>query len=106
MEVRYTSRKIVDDVSYGYETSAEALARWADFLVVTVAGGPETRHLVSNSVLEALGPNGFLINVSRGTVVDEEALVEALSKGAIAGAGLDVFADEPNIPQVLISSIM
>lgn len=102
MEVRYMNRSPVGDVTYQYEPSLEALASWADFLVVAVAGGPGTRHLISSAVLEALGPRGFLINVARGTVVDEVALIKALASGTIAGAGLDVFEDEPNVPQALI----
>ena len=87
----------------GNEATLEALATWADFLVVVSAGGPETRKLVNADVLRALGPKGFLINVSRGTVVDEEALVQALESGAIAGAGLDVFEDEPHVPARLLA---
>jgi hydroxypyruvate reductase len=99
MEVRYHNRKPVADVDYGYVDSLKALAEWADFLVIASAGGPETRHLVSREILAALGPKGFLVNISRGSVVDEAALVEALEKKTIAGAGLDVFEDEPNVPE-------
>ncbi|MBP2676093.1 MAG: gyaR [Deltaproteobacteria bacterium] len=102
MEVRYTNRKPVDGVPYGFEPLLEDLARWADFLVMAVPGGASTHHLVSSAVLDALGPGGFLVNISRGTVVDQEALVRALVDGAIAGAGLDVFADEPNVPEALL----
>jgi len=69
--------------------------------VLTVAGGAETRHLVDRTVLDALGPNGFLINVARGSVVDEAALTEALADRRIAGAGLDVFENEPAVPAAL-----
>jgi hydroxypyruvate reductase len=103
MEVRYHSRNKSSDVSYGYEPSLEALASWADYLVVATAGGPETRHLVSASVLEALGPDGYLVNIARGTVVDEAALVDALVNQRIAGAGLDVFEDEPKVPEALFA---
>ena len=98
MEVRYTNRKPADGVPFGFEPVLEELARWADFLVVSVPGGPATRHLISSSVLDALGPRGFLINIARGSVVDQDALVRALTAGTIAGAGLDVFSDEPNVP--------
>ncbi|MCY1296463.1 2-ketogluconate reductase [compost metagenome] len=101
MEVRYHSRNPADDAPYPYEPSLEALARWADYLVVATAGGPSTRHLVSAAVLDALGPHGFLINIARGTVVDEAALVDALAQQRVAGAGLDVFEDEPNVPEAL-----
>lgn len=103
MEVRYHNRRPNPAVAYTYEPSIESLARWADFLVVVSAGGPETRHLVSASVLRALGPEGFLINVSRGSVIDEDALIEALEAGTIAGAGLDVYADEPRVPERLLA---
>jgi len=80
-----------------------ALAAQVDFLVVITPGGAGTRHLIDAKVLQALGPRGFLVNVARGSVVDEAALVQALQAGTIAGAGLDVFADEPNVPQALWS---
>jgi lactate dehydrogenase-like 2-hydroxyacid dehydrogenase len=103
MEVRYHSRRPVADVTWGYEASAAALADWADFLVVACAGGPATRRLVSADVLAALGPKGFVINISRGSVIDEQALVEALKGKRIAGAALDVFEDEPHVPAELMS---
>jgi len=102
MQIRYTNLTKVEGVDYGHETSLMELARWADFLVVTVAGGASTQHLISAEILEALGPSSFLINVSRGSVVDEAALVDALTQRKIAGAGLDVYADEPNVPQGLM----
>jgi lactate dehydrogenase-like 2-hydroxyacid dehydrogenase len=102
MSVRYHSRRPVD-MPYGYEPSLVELARWADFLVVACAGGAGTTHLVSAEVIEALGPHGFLINISRGSVVDEKALIDALSNGRIAGAALDVFEDEPNVPAELVA---
>ncbi|MES2007469.1 MAG: 2-hydroxyacid dehydrogenase [Pseudomonadota bacterium] len=103
MAVRYHSRRPAQDAPYHHEPSLTELARWADFLVIATAGGPETRHLVSAEVLDALGPNGFLINIARGTVVDETALVDALVQGRIAGAGLDVFEHEPQVPQALFA---
>ena len=103
MDVRYHNRRPNPAVPYTYESSIESLARWADFLVVVSAGGPETHHLVSASVLRALGPEGFLINVSRGSVIDEDALIEALEEGVIAGAGLDVYAYEPRVPERLLA---
>ena len=102
MAVRYHGRHALDDLPYGYEPSLLALADWADFLVLACAGGPSTRHLVSREVLAALGPEGFLVNIARGSVVDEPALVEALLAGRIAGAALDVFDDEPNVPPALL----
>ena len=102
MAVRYHNRHPNPSVPYGYEATLESLARWADFLVVVSAGGPETRNLVSTGVLRALGPKGYLINVSRGSVVDEGALIDALEQGIIAGAGLDVYAGEPRVPEKLL----
>ncbi|WP_033338729.1 2-hydroxyacid dehydrogenase [Catenuloplanes japonicus] len=89
------------DVSYRYVASPVALAEVVDVLIVAVSGGAHTRGLVSADVLDALGPRGFLVNVSRGSVVDEDALVAALVEGRLAGAGLDTFADEPHVPPAL-----
>jgi len=101
MEVRYHSRRPVEGVAWHHERSLHALARWCDFLVVITAGGPATHHIVDAGVLDALGPEGFLVNVSRGTVVDETALVLALAERRIAGAGLDVYENEPKVPETL-----
>ena len=104
MDIRYFGRRRQADVPYGFVADLLELARWADILVLSCSGGPATRHLVSSAVLEALGRDGFLINVARGSVVDETALVEALTAGRIAGAGLDVYAEEPNVPAALRDS--
>lgn len=101
MAVRYHSRRPVEGAAWSHEPSLHALAAWADVLVVITAGGAATRHLIDRAALDALGPEGFLVNVARGSVVDEAALVEALQAGRIAGAGLDVFADEPRVPETL-----
>jgi len=103
MQVRYHSRRPVEGAAWTYEPQLLELARWADFLVVITAGGAGTRHLIDAKVLDALGPQGFLVNVSRGTVVDEAALVRALQEKRIAGAGLDVYEDEPRVPQALFA---
>lgn len=103
MAVRYHTRRVVADVPWAHEASLVELARWADFLVIITAGGVGTRHLVNAEVLDALGPEGFLINVARGSVVDEDALVAALQQRRIAGAGLDVYADEPRVPPALLA---
>lgn len=96
MRIGYHNRSPrVGDI-HEYFPSVQALATWSDFLVLTCPGGPQTHHLVNASVLSALGRDGWLVNVSRGSVVDEAALVTALEAGMIAGAGLDVFADEPH----------
>ena len=102
MEVRYHNRRPVEGSGYGYESDLVELATWSDFLVLTCPGGESTRHLVNRSVLDALGSKGILINVSRGSVVDEPALVEALTEGRLGGAGLDVYTHEPKVPQALI----
>lgn len=88
---------------YRYYRDLAAMAREVDFLVLTCPGGPATRHIVDARVLNALGPDGILVNIARGSVVDEAALVEALRTGAIRGAGLDVYADEPRAPTALLS---
>lgn len=101
MSVAYTARSAKTEVSYRYVPTAAALAAESDFLVVIIPGGAATRKLVDADVLKALGPKGILVNVARGSVVDETALVAALEKGEIAGAGLDVFEDEPRVPEAL-----
>ncbi len=98
MDIRYYSRNPVAGVEFKHEKSLVELARWCDFLVIAVSGGAPTRHLVSADVIEALGPDGYLVNISRGSVVDELALLDALTQKRIAGAGLDVFTDEPKVP--------
>ena len=100
-DIRYHSRS-PKDVPWAYDESPAALARASDVLVVLTPGGAGTEHLVDAEVLEALGPDGYLVNVARGSVVDETALIEALEQGRIAGAGLDVFADEPHVPEALL----
>ena len=103
MSVAYTSRSAKPGVAYRYFPTAEALAAEVEFLVVITPGGAGTRKLIDARVLAALGKKGYLVNVARGSVVDEAALVEALQSGTIAGAGLDVFEDEPNVPPALIA---
>lgn len=90
------------EIDLDYFDSAHNLAEWADFLVVATPGGAGTRHLVDARVLRALGPQGYLINIARGSVVDTQALDDALRCGAIAGAGLDVYDSEPDVPTELI----
>src|SRR5262249_22467043 len=83
------------DAPYDYVADPIELARQSDYLMVACKGGPETRHLVSAAVIEALGPAGTLINVARGSVVDEPALIAALGAGRLGHAALDVFESEP-----------
>jgi lactate dehydrogenase-like 2-hydroxyacid dehydrogenase len=101
MELGYHNRKPREGESMRYFDSATALAQWCDFLVIATPGGPATQHLVNKAVLDALGPNGFVVNVSRGSVVDTAALADALKAGSIAGAGLDVYEGEPHLPEAL-----
>ncbi|ADH90133.1 D-isomer specific 2-hydroxyacid dehydrogenase NAD-binding protein [Ancylobacter novellus DSM 506] len=100
--IAYHSRRPAEGVPYAHYPDLIALARDVDALIVIVPGGPETNNMINAEVLEALGPKGVLINVARGSVVDEPALIKALQDGTIASAGLDVFADEPNVPEALI----
>lgn len=100
-KIAYHSRS-PKDVPWAYHATPVALAEASDVLVVLTPGGADTKHLVDASVLDALGPDGYLVNVARGSVVDEDALVRALEEGRLAGAGLDVFADEPNVPAALL----
>lgn len=101
MAVAYTGRTERKELPYPYHPDAKSLAAAVDFLVVITPGGEGTRKMIDREVLQALGPRGYLINVARGTVVDEQALIEALQQNVIAGAGLDVFENEPNVPQAL-----
>lgn len=101
MAVGYHNRRVVDGSSYQHFDSLIELARWADFLICAAPGGAATRHLVDAEVIAALGPNGYLVNVGRGTVVDTLALLDALRAKRIAGAGLDVIEGEPAVPSVL-----
>lgn len=100
--ISYHNRRQRDDVRYTYAASPVALARGCEVLVVAAAGGDESRGLVDCEVFDALGADGFLVNVARGSIVDEHALVAALREGRVAGAGLDVFADEPRVPTELL----
>ena len=101
MNIAYTARSEKKAVAHKYYPSVEALAAQVDFLVLITPGGAGTLKMVNRQVLDALGPQGYLVNVSRGSVVDQEALIEALKEGRIAGAGLDVFDGEPQVPQAL-----
>lgn len=101
MEIAYHGRK-PQAVDYRYCDSLTTLAKTSDFLIVACPGGPETRHLINAEVLAALGHSGTLINIARGSVVDEAALIEALDSGSVRSAGLDVFEHEPTIPEAFL----
>ncbi|WP_394559837.1 2-hydroxyacid dehydrogenase [Aquipseudomonas alcaligenes] len=103
MPVRYHQRRANPGSAHGYEADLLALARWADFLVLACPGGAATHHLIGAEVLAALGPQGILVNIARGSVVDQAALVEALLAGTLGGAGLDVFEAEPAVPEALFA---
>jgi hydroxypyruvate reductase len=104
MLVAYHNRRPRSDTHYPYHAALIDLARWADVLVVAARGSAETRHAVDRRVLHALGSAGYVVNIARGTIIDEEALVEALTRGTIAGAALDVFANEPKVSPALLSA--
>ncbi len=101
--ISYHGRSRQPDVIYEYHPSLISLAEATDVLMIVTPGGANTKHLVNAKVLKALGPSGVVINVSRGSVVDEVALIEALRSGTILGAGLDVYEDEPHVPAELMA---
>lgn len=103
MEIGYHGRTLQEEVPFDYFESLVDLAEWSDFLIVACPGGVATARAVDAPVLAALGPQGTLINIARGSVVDESALVHALQQGIIRSAGLDVFADEPHVPEALLA---
>lgn len=102
MEIAYTNRSPRKDVSYRYEPDLHRLAAWSDVLMVAAASSPGMQALVDDSVLAALGSEGVLVNVGRGVLVDENALIARLERDELLGAGLDVFANEPRINNALL----
>jgi len=102
MEIGYHNRKPKEGVAHRYFGDLKSLAAWADFLILAAPGGAATKHLVNAEVLDALGPQGYLVNIGRGSVVDTEALAAALRERRIAGAGLDVYESEPKRPEPLV----
>ncbi|WP_157015695.1 2-hydroxyacid dehydrogenase [Mesorhizobium xinjiangense] len=103
LSISYHNRRRVDGVSYEYHDTLEGLASAVDTLISVAPGGSATEKIVGMKVLEALGPDGVFVNIGRGSTVDEDALVEALKNGTIRAAGLDVFADEPRVPDALVA---
>ena len=102
-EIRYSQPRRRPEVAFAHEPDPVTLAAWCEVLFIATPGGDATRALVDSRVLEALGPKGILINIARGSVVDETALVSALTEGRLGAAGLDVFAGEPHVPEALLS---
>ncbi|HSC84472.1 MAG TPA: 2-hydroxyacid dehydrogenase [Pseudomonas sp.] len=103
MPVRYHQRRANPHSPHAFVADLLELASWADFLVLACPGGAATHHLIGAEALAALGPQGILINIARGSVVDQAALVQALLAGTLGGAGLDVFEGEPEVPQALFA---
>ena len=103
MNIIYHGRSEKKDMPYQYYDDLNTMASMSDFLMLSCTGGPETKHMIGKDTLEALGEEGTLINVARGSVVDEDALIEALQNKVIRGAGLDVYANEPHVPEALRS---
>jgi lactate dehydrogenase-like 2-hydroxyacid dehydrogenase len=102
VDVVYHGRKPQDDAPYLYYPTLLGMAKACDILMVSAPGGATTRQIVDREVLEALGPNGVLVNIARGSLVDEAALIEALASGKILAAGLDVYENEPQVPEALL----
>ncbi len=103
VDIVYHGRKAQPDAPYLYYPSLIAMAKAVDILMVAAPGGADTRNIVDAEVLAALGPDGVLVNIARGSLVDEQALIEALRKRTILAAGLDVFAHEPHVPEGFLS---
>ncbi|TPM46492.1 2-hydroxyacid dehydrogenase [Mesorhizobium sp. B2-2-4] len=104
LPVAYHNRRRVEGLSYPYHPTLKGLAEAVDTLISVVPGGASTEKAVDAEILSALGANGVFVNIGRGSTVDEAALATALAKGTIAAAGLDVFADEPNVPRALLDA--
>lgn len=101
MEIGYHDVTTRQDVTYKHMQDLTELARWSDFLVISTPGGKKTEHLIDHHVLKALGPTGIVVNIARGSVIDEAAMVQLLTSGELGGAGLDVFEHEPDVPSIL-----
>jgi lactate dehydrogenase-like 2-hydroxyacid dehydrogenase len=104
LSIAYHNRRKVESLAYDYHPTLKALAEAVDTLISVAPGGASTEKAVNAEILSALGPNGVFVNIGRGSTVDETALAAALANATIAAAGLDVFADEPNVPQALLAA--
>lgn len=103
VQLAYHNRRALADSPYTYHAELAALAQASDILIVAAAGGAGSRHLVDAAVLDALGPQGVIVNIARGSVIDEAALVTRLADGRLCGAALDVFEHEPQVPEALLA---
>lgn len=103
MAISYHGPREKADMPYQYYADLRQMAENSDFLILACPGGPDTKHIINTKILKALGPKGYVINIARGSVINTDDLLIALSNRDIAGAGLDVYETEPNIPQALIS---
>ena len=101
MQISYHSRQVHSEVPYAFCSTPNELARASDFLIVATPGGIGTQHLVTRPVLDALGPKGFIVNIARASVIATADLITALEQRRIAGAALDVFDHEPQVPDAL-----
>ena len=104
LPVAYHNRRPVEGLSHAYHATLKGLAEAVDTLISVAPGTPQTARAVDTEILQALGPQGVFVNIGRGSTVDEAALAAALADGTIAAAGLDVFADEPNVPRALLDA--
>ena len=102
LEIGYHNRSQRSDVDYPYFDDVPTMAKWCDYLICSSPGGDSTHHAINTEVLENLGPDGVIVNIGRGSIVDTDALVHALVSGTISGAGLDVLEDEPKVPKSII----
>lgn len=102
MEIGYHNRRPREDVDFQYFDNLKSLAEWCDFLVVAAPGGKETYHIVNETIVNAIGPQGVLVNIARGTLVDTDAVASALRDGRLMAAALDVYENEPTPPQPLL----
>ncbi|MEZ7863643.1 MAG: 2-hydroxyacid dehydrogenase [Rhodospirillales bacterium] len=102
LEIGYHNRSQRSDVDYPYFDDVPTMAKWCDYLICSSPGGDSTHHAINTEVLENLGPDGVIVNIGRGSIVDTDALVRALVLGTISGAGLDVLEDEPKVPKSII----
>lgn len=103
MKIAYQGPNRKPDLSWPYFSDVAAMAAGCDFLVASCPGGEATRKLINRAAIDALGPKGVVVNISRGAVIDEPELILALTEGRLGGAGLDVFVDEPRVPEALIA---